>query len=50
MLGQPWWYWALFALAAVIVVTGAFVARWEQRQNERDHEAWKRFNQIGGRR
>lgn len=34
------WYWALFALAAVIVVAVPVVAAWEERQDERDRELW----------
>jgi hypothetical protein len=40
VLGQPWWYIALFALACLMVVGVPIAAWWERRADARDKAAW----------
>ncbi len=37
-----WWYWALFALAALIFTAPYLAHRWEERRNRQDAELWAR--------
>jgi len=43
MLGEPWFYWAIFAVAILLWVAVPIVDRWERRQDRRDQETWERI-------
>lgn len=37
-----WWYWALFALCAILFAAPWLFYRWEAKQDRRDAELWAR--------
>lgn len=39
-MNEPWWYWAAFALAALIFAAPWLLFRWEERADQKDRETW----------